>query len=221
MPVDVLLQFAGKKAKLVGLDADDHITKVIQKTGTFYEIELLTEIFHRAMPDWVFVDAGAHVGNHTVFFGAILGLQGYAVEQDSGTYARLSGNIAANDLMDRVRPINAAVGRDFARASGIGESAQHNSGTRMVQLDRDGDVQVIPLDSLQLKRLDLLKVDVEGFEVACMKGAAITIMRHKPLIIAEAINRQNFDDLVTCLEPLGYRPTRRYNVTPTYLFEAG
>lgn len=220
MPTDVLLRFAGRKARLVGLDENDHITKTIKESGAFYEIELLSEIFHRAMPDWVFVDAGAHIGNHTVFLGAILGLEGYAIEQNPETFARLSSNIAANELEGRVRPINVAVGRDFARASGIGESSEHNSGSRMVALDPKGDIEVLPLNSLQLDRLDLLKIDVEGFEIACIEGAAMTIMRHRPLICAEAINRQNFDELVARLARMGYRPTRRYNVTPTYFFEA-
>lgn len=217
--MDVLLEYAGRKASLVGLDPEDLITRVIAQTSSFYELELLAEIFHRTMPGWIFVDAGAHIGNHSVFLGAILGLKGYAIEQNPHTFAALQRNLAANQLTERVRAINAAVGGRAGRAKTIPAEDAHNSGMDRVEMSADGPLAMITLDSLALPRLDLLKIDVEGFEVECLKGAQDTIDRCSPLIVAEAIEPQNFQDQSDFLRPFGYRPARRFNVTPTYIYE--
>lgn len=217
--MDFLLRHGGRTARLTGLDPDDLITKVIQQTSTFYEIDLLAEIFHRAMPGWVFLDAGAHVGNHSVFFGAILGLDGHAVEQNPDTFAILQGNLAANGLGNRVRAINAALGRRAGRAMTVRNEAAGNSGMDRVELTPDGSLPVITIDSLNLPRLDLLKIDTEGFEVECLHGAQDTLARCRPLIVAEAIAPSDFDAQCRFLAPFGYVPVRRFNVTPTYLYE--
>lgn len=217
--MDFLLRYGGRKATLKGLAPDDLITKVIQQTSTFYEMELLAEIFHRAMPGWVFLDAGAHVGNHSVFFGAILGLEGYSVEQNPDTFAILQGNLAVNQLGDRVRAINAAVGCRAGRAATVRNEAGINSGMDRIELTPDGPLSVITIDSLNLPRLDLLKIDVEGFEVECLHGARNTLARCSPLIVAEAIATPDFEAQCRFLAPFGYVPVRRFNVTPTYLYE--
>lgn len=217
--MDFLLRYGGRKATLTGLAPDDLITSVIGQTGTFYEMELLAEIFHRAMPGWVFLDAGAHVGNHSVFFGAILGLEGHSVEQNPDTFAILQGNLAANGLEHRVRAINAAVGRRAGRAATVRNDSGANSGMDRIELTPDGPLPVITVDSLNLPRLDLLKIDVEGFEVECLAGACDTLARCNPLIVAEAIGTPDFDAQCAFLAPFGYAPVRRFNVTPTYLYE--
>lgn len=217
--MDFLLRYGGRKATLTGLAPDDFITTAIKQSGTFYEMDLLAEIFHRAMPGWVFLDAGAHVGNHSVFFGAILGLDGHAIEQNPDTFAILQGNLAANRLDDRVRAINAAVGGQAGRAATLRSETAGNSGMDRVELTPDGPLPVITVDSLNLPRLDLLKIDVEGFEVECLHGARNTLARCNPLIVAEAIGTPDFDAQCRFLAPFGYVPVRRFNVTPTYLYE--
>lgn len=217
--MDFLLRYGGRQAALRGLADDDLITKVISQTSGFYEQELLTEIFHRAMPGWIFVDAGAHVGNHSVFMGAILGLEGFSIEQNPETYKILKGNLAVNQLLGRVQSINAAVGSCAGKAQAIPNSDTHNSGMDRVEIADNGPIQVIALDSLKLTRLNLLKIDVEGFELECLKGARDTIARCTPLIVAEAISPQDFKAQCQFLYQFGYAPTRRYNVTPTYMYE--
>jgi FkbM family methyltransferase len=217
--MDFLLRYAGRKATLVGLAEDDLITQVIRQTSAFYEQELLAEIFHRAMPGWVFVDAGAHIGNHSVFFGTILELQGISIEQNPTTYEILKGNLAANGLQERVHAINAAIGSHSGHARSVPNEAGHNSGMDRVELVDDGPLEVITLDSLGLTRVDLFKIDVEGFEVECLEGARDTIARCSPLIVAEAIRPEDFEAQCRFLAPLGYAPKRRFNVTPTYLYE--
>jgi hypothetical protein len=48
---------------------------------------------------------------------------------------------------------------------------------------------VLAIDQLQLSDVDVLKVDVEGFEPEVLTGAAATIDRSSPVILIEAEER--------------------------------
>lgn len=52
-------------------------------------------------------------------------------------------------------------------------------------LSGNGDIRVMPLDALELQELDLLCLDVEGFELHALKGAQKTIARCRPTICLE------------------------------------
>lgn len=46
---------------------------------------------------------------------------------------------------------------------------------------------VLTIDSLNLPSLDLLMLDVEGFEFRALEGAKQTISRHKPVVVLELV----------------------------------
>merc|ERR1711862_238101 len=49
----------------------------------------------------------------------------------------------------------------------------------------DYDVPTIAVDDLNLRRLDFVKIDVEGHEVAALRGMRRSILRYKPAIYVE------------------------------------
>lgn len=65
--------------------------------------------------------------------------------------------------------------------------ANGNYGTRYVKLDESGSPS-LRIDDLKFPRVDLIKIDVEGFEPYVLNGAANTIARCQPIIIMEAYN---------------------------------
>ncbi len=76
--------------------------------------------------------------------------------------------------------------------------------TRVPVVTLDADVPArIGTDA----RVDVLKVDVEGFENAVFEGARETLGRHRPLVIAEIEARHNprHGEVFGLLEGLGYR----------------
>lgn len=51
--------------------------------------------------------------------------------------------------------------------------------------DLGENVRMVTLDSLDLDPVDLLKIDVEGFERAVVEGAEQTIRRNRPVVVVE------------------------------------
>lgn len=59
----------------------------------------------------------------------------------------------------------------------------------------DVDVKVRPLDDYGLDDVQIIKMDVEGHEVAAIDGAADTIRRWKPAILVEIEQRHHADPI--------------------------
>lgn len=60
-----------------------------------------------------------------------------------------------------------------------------NCGAIQLEACKDGEIQVSTLDSFELNNVDLLWLDVEGFEVKALLGARATIQKTKPVIVLE------------------------------------
>ena len=79
----------------------------------------------------------------------------------------------------------------------------------MIELE---EVDLITIDSLNLKDVDIIKVDTEGFEYNVLLGAIKTIERCKPVIQVETIEKlaqygSTVHDLQKLIVDLGYKVT--------------
>src|SRR5690606_11484237 len=68
------------------------------------------------------------------------------------------------------------------------------------------EVRVSTLDSLELSRVDFIKVDIEGMERELLQGALKTIHKHFPVIFLEA------NSLSECVPFLEWASDRTYSV---------
>jgi FkbM family methyltransferase len=72
-------------------------------------------------------------------------------------------------------------------------------------------VELKTIDSLNLSKLDFIKIDVEGHEYEALKGGENTIKKFKPVIFFECWVRESFkekkDKLFEYIESLGYEIT--------------
>lgn len=57
--------------------------------------------------------------------------------------------------------------------------------TGQTHVDGKGDIVMLPLDYLDLKDVDLVKIDVEGYELAVLKGAQRTLQEYRPIVVIE------------------------------------
>jgi hypothetical protein len=65
-------------------------------------------------------------------------------------------------------------------------------------------VNIITLDSLNLGKISLIKVDIEGYEKEFLEGAKNTILKNKPNIIIEIHKDDKEKDVKKLLTDFGY-----------------
>jgi FkbM family methyltransferase len=141
------------------------------------------------------VDVGANIGQ---FSAAILLFAPrasiLAVEPDPDVHARLSAHLAS---AYGVRTVCAAAGADAGtaplhRAALPVMSTLRTDGLRGYDLVGTVDVDVVTLDELtrDVPAVDLLKVDVEGFELEALQGARALLRRTRFLLVELGLGRE-------------------------------
>ncbi|RNF84357.1 FkbM family methyltransferase [Montanilutibacter psychrotolerans] len=198
--------------------AEDHISKGILSSKAFYESELLRAVGAKLSPgDWV-LDVGANIGNHTVFFARVRGCNVVSFEPNPEAFHFLKENVRLNAVESLVRLHPLAVGSGPGRVSMVSSMANNLGATRF-GVDENGEVEVVRLDDMPIGgRVALLKVDVEGMDLAVLRGAQATIEKHRPMIVCEAQTPEEFEEIHTLLAQHGYSVLGCFNATATYLF---
>jgi len=214
---------------------NDHIGNIVRNTGTFYEIDLLNYItfiseVSRVDDNWqsVAVDVGANIGNHSVFFGKYVADYVLAVEPNPEVVDILRRNLSRNRIASEV--IATCLGEKTAHATLVAPAgAECNVGmTRAVQVRSASDnaVSVLTLDSIctspewqnEKSVVSIIKIDVEGMELAVLKGATRTIDKNKPELFVEAQTDREFKEIDDYLRPLGYKKLSTWGATPVHHF---
>jgi FkbM family methyltransferase len=219
-----------RRATLV-LPDRDHITLAVQRSGTYYERDLLEAISARA-PRGTFVDVGAHYGNHTVYFALECHAERViAVEPNPPAFDGLLANVAANEIEEVAQPLALAVHPTLTQVDVIalpwrprpGSGAVGNSGTVGVKEAVNGGVRAAPLDEIlaDAGTIAVLKVDAEGLGAEILESGLGTLERDRPLVAVEAATNDAYARVRDLLTPLGYAPAGRYCWTPTWLWVAG
>lgn len=130
------------------------------------------------------LDVGANVGCYSLLFGQWVGSTGkvFAFEPAPETFKALSSHVALNSLDGVMIPVNKAVSDesssvDFLALNTLGMSRL------LVQNERAEASQVIRVPAVSIDEFcarekvlpNLIKIDVEGFELSVLRGARETI----------------------------------------------
>ena len=175
----------------------------------------------------VAIDCGANVGVHTLEWARNMHGWGevVAIEAQERIYYALAGNLAINNCFN-ARALLAAVGAaegtmqipkpDYNQAASFGSlELKQKTGNEFIGQAIDyseghgNEVPVRTIDSLGLKRVDFIKIDVEGMELEVLEGARETIATHKPHMLIEVIktDRTKLEGVLTAagykLFPMG------------------
>lgn len=197
--------------------ADGIFRRVVWSRVHFPEHELRVLHALPGRPFDVAVDIGAALGSYTWVLER-KARDVIAFEPGSLHFAHVN----AASMWSRVRVVNAAVGAAPGTAELI-TPGDTNDGRHMATLSTRNPVtraaratkavvRVVTLDGFLAetvgmdRRLDLLKIDVEGFENAVLEGGMGRIRRDLPIVIAEIEARHNPDFAVffETLLGLGY-----------------
>ena len=168
-----------KQAKVFGstfqLDLSDFIQRQIY-SGTFEGTETRW-VRNHLKPGMTFVDAGANVGYWTALAASLVGPKGRIIAFEPSPYAfqRLKDLVEFNDL-EQVEAINAGLS-DLPGQVELYLGAWGNHTPTMVPHEAETStlVAVQTLDYAAeragIDRIDLIKIDVEGFEFRVLDGA--------------------------------------------------
>ena len=145
------------------------------------------------VPGTTFVDVGAHIGLLTLAGARAVGASGkvLAIEPVPLCFELLQRSLTINGLAERVEGKCQAVGAHHARCKFFVRDVLGHSSLTRGEFAADGDeieVSVAPLDELvrPSERVDLIKIDVEGAELAVLEGMTRVIAENPELsIIAE------------------------------------
>ncbi len=186
---------------------DRYIGRSLELYGEYSqgEVDLFRQIVRAGD---VVVDAGANIGAHTVPLAQFVGPTGAVVafEPQRVVFQTLCANLALNSLTNVVAQqsaLGAEPGHivvpnvDYGRIGNFGGLAlgEHERGER---------VPVVRLDDFNLRHCRLMKIDVEGMELAVLNGAGATIERLHPLLYVENDRKDKAAALLRAIDGLGY-----------------
>lgn len=197
-----------RHGRMIHLRTDLYIGPSLEHYGEFCEGEAM--VFAQLLsPGEVVVDAGANIGAHTLVFSKLAGPAGrvYAFEPQRVIFQILCANIVLNEAFN-IHTFQAGLGAASAvmKLPGID---YHHPGSNFgavspLGITEGDDIPIIPLDSIALPSLRLIKIDVEGMEDQVLLGARAQILRHRPLLYVENDRREHSPRLISLIDSLGY-----------------
>lgn len=178
-------------------------------------------IMKEVSPGDVVFDIGANVGYYAVPFALSIGPNGrlFAFEPNPRIAERLSAHLELNGLMN-VTVVPTALGSQntemelFVPPNDDPGSATLIQDWRKETAVEKHKVSVIRLDDYvvdqDIDRVDLIKLDVEGFELDVLSGAEHILRHHRPRVMVEAWgdslagSNRTIDDLMCHIKSFKY-----------------
>jgi FkbM family methyltransferase len=178
-----------------------------------YERSVVDTVRRLITPESVFIDVGAFIGFYSIL-AAKLRARVIALEPDPRSFQILLHNIEMSALRQRVLLINAAVGACKGSIKlKLADNPSESSASDYLNDSRVVGVVEVPMISLdeifksqELKRVDVIKIDVEGSGSDVVAGAKLVLSRFRPHMIFE-VHRGYKSDEVTTIKTL----KREYN----------
>ena len=136
----------------------------------------------------VVVEAGGHHGLYALLFSRIFEAV-YAFEPNPLNFHCMVNNCQVNNIVK----IQAALGQESDLACSNFDGG--NTGASTITITAGAYFPVLPLDAFKIPALDLLWLDVEGFETQCLYGAQAHIEQFRPVIVLERADQAAHDFL--------------------------
>ena len=213
--------YSNQRITMEGYHADDSIFDQIVTEQTFYE-ETLLEKARSLNLEGVYVDIGANIGNHSIFFNRFCNsTKVYSFEIDESIFAILKKNMELNCLQDSyyLGEIGILDRKGFVDLS---DTNHLNAGMTKIVNVEGSQREVDTLDNVMrgVDNIALIKMDVEGFELQIIQGAKHILENQSPVIFAELATKKEFKLFKDAVSKFGYATDRvNHAATPTYLFQ--
>lgn len=201
-----------REGRVLVNEHDIFIGSAVIRYGEYSELEaqLLRQISRHG---WCIVEVGANMGLHTLVLAKAVGPKGMVIayEPQREIFQLLCANMALNDItwvdarcsiVGRQHDVARVPVPDYTRAGNFGGMAlkdvQHGRLANMVTLNSD-------LVAMGSRKVDMLKIDVEGMEADVLFGATDLLLRDQPILYVENDRLDRSRDLIEIVWSLGYR----------------
>jgi FkbM family methyltransferase len=196
------------------VDIGDYIGHCIYFGFDGTEKKSYEKLFSLCREGFDIVDIGANIGYTSLVMSAITRTGSVAgFEPDANNYQQALDNLKRN-TRPNVNFYNMGLGEHPAVAY-LEERTPDCRGANRIAIDQKGiEIKLETLDQmfpqLNIKKIDLIKLDVEGYELKILKGARELLKRFKPVLFIELDENNLSDqgdsakDLILFLQQLGY-----------------
>lgn len=188
---------SGNHPRLYVHDAGDYISDTIQSTGNWFEGELtikFAKYFFETKPNATFVDLGANIGSHSHCMQLLANPSKIVMVEPlpcNWELARLNNPKA---VIIKAACSDSTGFADFIvppeGQRGIGRLKEINCDESLIYGKNSSSIKVakIKLDDIHCGEIGALKIDVEGAELECLKGASASLKKYRPLLWLEIHN---------------------------------
>ncbi|MEB3189647.1 MAG: FkbM family methyltransferase [Snowella sp.] len=190
-----------------------------------YEPETIKALQSLVKSGDIVLDIGANIGAITLPLANLVGVAGQVIvfEPTAWAYGKLEKNLSLNsNLIDRIKAEQIMLldeGKEppsliYSSWSLVNEEDELTHPTHKGRLMTTDGVRGISLDRYieenSVEKIDLIKLDVDGYELDVIKGASKTLSRYSPRIILELAphvqeEKEQLEDLLFELKSANYR----------------
>ncbi|MDQ3110743.1 MAG: FkbM family methyltransferase [Bacteroidota bacterium] len=166
------------------------------------------------------LDIGANIGETSMAFSQLTGDSGkvFSFEPDPQTFERLKKHLVLNKC-ENVIPVNKGLGKTEGEM--LLEEGENNSGGNRISPDKQSTngkkIIITTLDKFSLehdlKKIDFIKIDVEGYEFHVLAGAEESISKHRPCFFIELVDDFLKDQGTSSKKLIEFLVQKKYKVT--------
>ena len=199
------------------------------RAGGFYEQKLLEKIKSLGL-NGVYVDAGSHHGNHSIYFDKFCNSEKVVcIEGNPFNFEYLKKNTILNDcknvlhndiLSDKQGDVLTMVYnlKNTGSSMVVTDQNKSNSGRRIKSVTNTTNT----LDNIlgNEDNISLIKIDIENYEYNALLGAQSIIDKHHPVIVIE-LHSDNFyyDEIRSFFDKNNYTTDNvSYAFSPTFIY---
>jgi len=198
------------------------------KKGTFYEIKLLEKIKNLNI-EGIYVDIGAHHGNHSIFFDTFCNsTKVISIEGNPFNFNFLKKNIELNECS--LTLLHNIIITDKENEIQYMKYNLGNTGSSRIieKEDTNKEKDVISNNTITLDKLlenegkiSLMKFDIENYEYKALLGAEKIISKYHPIIIIELHNDNTYyQEIINFLKKYNYKTDGiNYAHSPTFIYQ--
>jgi FkbM family methyltransferase len=200
---------------------DFYVGQALMRYGEYGEIEaqFLLQLVSRPA---VIVEVGANIGSHTVALAkraAAVGAEVVAFEPQPFVFQNLCANLALNGIQNvRAWPWACGARQETLFFPSQNYLQQGNFGGVSMQTSAASGLVSVPCvrldDVIGENDVSLLKIDVEGFELAALQGAVGILQRCRPMLYVENDRVEQSRALIEWLWEQQYRLW--WHISPLY-----